>query len=201
MPATLTEEDVHRIYELFYAKEAPGVANVFNNPYLLLSYLWFHLTSYFTRYLHITIDETLKVSDLYRTVNGLTLSAQLLSQSHEVLEQGCPEMWPAFPIITDPLFLKIYDGYMAKRQASQPRHPDYTDPGKFFLLPIAASFTQSDTVAQGVDAVPMVAKVLPITDSERWFTGSYIILGCHYRNTLFQTGPPEKCPCPQIWNL
>ena len=162
------EEDLHRIFDLFYTKDSEEAPNVMNNPVLACSYLYFQLTAHFNRFLDFPVDETLKINELKRTNNGLTLSDNLLKQFENKIAdyKNSPDKkssWKTIPNITDNVFLAVYDNYILKRKISLPQHPDYRDPGKLFLVPVSDSFLQESES-------PNVNKVLKLDKSQRWFT-------------------------------
>lgn len=173
----LSEEDLHKIYDLFYAKNTEnGVeVNVMNNPVLACSYVYFQLTSYFTRFLDFPIDETLKISELQRDSNGLTLSPNLIAQFKSKIsdytstgdreDQEVTINWKTVPCMTDKLFLEVFDNYLMKRKESLPQHPDYRDPGKLFLIPVGASFVQNTE-----ENVTNISEVVKMERDQRWFT-------------------------------
>lgn len=169
------EEDLHRVYDLFYSKSG---ASVMNNPVLACSYIYFQLSAHFTRYLDFPIDESLKIKELCRDSNGLSLNPSLLAQFKSKIEdEKNASQWSSIPIITDKIFLAVYDQFLLKRQESLPNHPDYRDPGKLFLLPIGASFAQNSEDTS-------IKQVFSLDNDQRWFT-------CcpHSKSSVFQIVP------------
>ena len=145
--ACLPDKDLHLLYLTWYSNQDED-ANAYNNPVLMISYIYFQFLCNFG------IDdfemEDLKLGHFQRGEEYL----KYVKEGEEA-DDGSDDLTSVtIPKITNPTCLKIYDKYLRMRHQAL---PNASFSNSFFFQPMNSSYNNKN-------------ELIEIADNERWFT-------------------------------